>query len=115
MTCGVFKMGEQLCAVFADGLNRATFLGLRATRLFIRTLRLLVNEGVAPVLVALEVVWSGLTAEIAVNALIIDVVGAANVFRISVLFVSHKSIEVRGNNLSRRIEVGKLHFLEMQE
>ena len=115
MTCGVFKMGEQLCAVFADGLNRATFLGLRATRLFIRILRLLVNEGVTAVLVTLEIIRSGLPAEIAVNALVVYKVGAANVFGVSVFFVSHKSVEVRGNNLSRGGYVGKPHLCELRE
>jgi hypothetical protein len=48
------------------------------------------HEGVAPVFVALEIVRRGLSAQIAIDALVINVILAGNVLRVFVCYISHK-------------------------
>jgi hypothetical protein len=84
-----FAQGEGL-AVVANGFNRAAFFGFLATSFFVRIFRLFEDEGVTAVVVAFEIIRSGFAAEIAVNALIVHVVFASNVFRIFVCYISHK-------------------------
>src|SRR5213593_2754341 len=48
--------GQSSLSVVANGLDRAAFLGFFAAGFFLRVLRLLVNEGVTPVIVPLEIV-----------------------------------------------------------
>src|SRR6185436_15870446 len=66
------------------------FLGFLALLFFLGGLGLLVDEGVATVVVALEVGRCGFAAQVAVNALVVHVVFARDVFRISICDVSHK-------------------------
>ena|ERR1051325_2315742 len=80
-----------LGAVIADGFHRTPFHGLFALGLFLGGLGLFVNVGVAAVIVAGVVVWGRLAAEIAIDALIIDVILAGDVFGISIRDVSHKN------------------------
>jgi hypothetical protein len=81
-----------LAAVVANRFDRATFLGFLATGFFFRRFWLLVNEGVAAVLIALEIIRGGLAAQIAIDALIIYVVFARHVFRIFICDVCHKIV-----------------------
>ena len=91
----------KLLAVIADRLNRATFFGFFAASFFLGIFGLFMNERIAAVVVAFEIIRSRFAAEIAVNALIIDVVFAGGIFRISVRNVSHKvSYSCRVNMLS---------------
>jgi hypothetical protein len=78
-------------SVIPDRFHRATLHRLLAKRLFFRSLRLLVNVGMAPVVVALEIGRRGFPAQIAIDALIIDVKFARHVFGIFVRSVGHDS------------------------
>src|SRR2546423_2550713 len=79
----------QLSAVGADRFDRAAFHGFLAKRFFLGALRLLVNEGVAAVVVALVIGGRGFAAKIAIDALIVDVVGTGNVLRVFVCGIGH--------------------------
>lgn len=76
-------------AVIADGFDRAAFHGFLAELLFIGRFRLLVDVGVTAVIIAAKIARSGFAAEIAVDALIIDVKFAGQVFGIAISDVSH--------------------------
>jgi len=60
-----------------------------------RRFGLLVDEGVTAIIVALEVGRGGLAAEIAIDALIIDVEFSLYVFGIFVCDISHKALRSR--------------------
>ena len=79
----------RLRAVLPDGFNRATFHRFLAKPFFLGRLRLFINEGMAAVVVALEIGGRGLATEIAIDALIIDVKFSLDVFRIFVCSVGH--------------------------
>ena len=79
----------QLPAVAADGVDRATFFCFVTERFFLGTLGLFVNEGMAAVVVALEVCGRRFTTQIAVDALVIDVKFPVYILRIFVCNVSH--------------------------
>ena len=83
--------GYELRSVGADGFHGATFHRFLAKRLFLGTFGLLVNVGVAAVVVSFVIGWRSLAAEIAIDALIIDVVRSPYIFRILVCWVSHIS------------------------
>ena len=68
-------------AVFADGLDRAAFHGLLAEVPFLFVFRLLVDVGIPFVLFTPEILGRGLPAEVAVDALGIDIELAGNVLR----------------------------------
>ena len=85
------QSGDGLGAVVADGLDRAAFLGFLALAFFLGGFRLLVDEGIAAVVVALEVVGGGFAAEVAVDALVVDVELATGVFGVAICVVSHRS------------------------
>jgi hypothetical protein len=76
--------------VITNRFDRAAFFGFLAARFLFRRSGLLVNEGVAAVVIAFEIIRSGFAAEIAVNALVVHVVFAGDIFRIFVCNVSHK-------------------------
>jgi hypothetical protein len=79
-----------LGAVVANGLDGAAFHRFLAELLFVLGSRLLVNVGIAAVVVAAEIARGRFAAQIAVDALIVDVVLAGQVFRIAICDVSHK-------------------------
>jgi hypothetical protein len=89
---GLRIAATRLLAVIPDRLDRAAFFGLSAAGFFFGIFGLLVNERIAAVIVAFEIIRRGFTTEIAVNALIIDVEFAAGIFRVSVRNVSHKVV-----------------------
>ena len=62
-----------LNAVAANRLNRATFHRLFAKRRFGIAFRLLVEEAVSPVVIALEVSGGRFATEVAIDALVIHV------------------------------------------
>src|SRR4051794_36834297 len=66
--------------VIANRLNRAAFHRFFAKALFLGAFRLFVDERVTTVIVAFEIGRSGFAAQIAVDALIIDVKFATYVF-----------------------------------
>jgi hypothetical protein len=68
-----------LLSVAADGFDRATGKGFLAEAALFVGLRLLVEEGMTTVVIALEVSWRGLAAEVTINALVIYIVGTGNV------------------------------------
>ena len=84
--------GGELGPVVADGLNRAAFHGFLALPLFFGRAGLFVKVGIASVVVTGEVVRRGFTAEVAVDALVIDEEFSLHVFRVLVRNVSHKVI-----------------------
>jgi hypothetical protein len=81
--------GAVLLAVATDGFYRASSQGFVAEGLFLVVLRLFEEVGVAAVVVTGEVGGCGLTAEVAVDALIIYVVSAGGILRVFVFEVSH--------------------------
>ena len=78
-------------AIISNGLDRAAFLGLFTLRLFLRRTRLVIDEGIAAIVIAFEIIRSGLATQVAVDALVIDVELARDVFRIFVCDVGHNS------------------------
>jgi hypothetical protein len=83
------KRREYDCAVVANGFDRATFHRFFAEHFLLRGLWLLVNVGMTPVVVALETGWCRFAAQIAVDALIIDVKCPRYVFGVFVYDVGH--------------------------
>ena len=81
---------RKLRPVVADGFDRAAFLGFLTTRFLLWIFRLLVNKRVAAVLVAFEIVRRGFAAQVAIDALIVDVIFSARIFRIFICYISHK-------------------------
>src|SRR6202030_399304 len=69
-------------AIVADGFNRTSFHGFLAKRLLLRGGRLLKHIGVAAVVAAREISGCGFPAQVAVNALVIDVKFSRHVFRV---------------------------------
>jgi hypothetical protein len=83
------KKTRELTAIVANGFDRATFLGFLAASFLLIVLGLLVNEGISAVIVPFKIIGSRLPAKITVNALVIHVILARRVFRISISSVSH--------------------------
>jgi hypothetical protein len=79
-----------LFAVVADGFDGAAFHGFLAKAFLGFVLGLLEDVGMSAVLVAREVCGRSFAAEIAVDALVINVEFARHVFWVFVCFVSHK-------------------------
>jgi hypothetical protein len=80
---------RKLRAVIADGFDRTSFHRFFAERFLFRTLRLFVNVGMAAVVIAFEIGGRGFAAQIAVNALIIDIEFARYVIGVFVCSVGH--------------------------
>jgi hypothetical protein len=89
--CGVLNENGFNSGVIANRFNRTAFLGFFATGFFVRGGRLFVDEGIAAIVIAFEIVRGGFAAEIAVDALVVHVIFTGNVFRIFVCDVSHKN------------------------
>jgi len=69
-----------LFPVVADGFDRAAFHGFLALRLFLGRFGLLVNVGMSAILVPFEISRCSFAAEIAIDALVIDIYFARCVF-----------------------------------
>src|SRR5205814_1535326 len=80
-----------LSAVVTDGFDGTTFHRFLAKGLFLGRLGLLVNKRVSAVVVALVIRGRGLPAEVAVDALIVDVKFSVDVFWIFICRVGHRS------------------------
>jgi len=93
-----WKLAGELCAIVADGFDRAAFLGFLAACLFFGCRGLFIYQRVAAVVVALEIVRRGLAAQVAVNALVVHVVFARDVLGIFICSVSHKFVVEYGFN-----------------
>jgi hypothetical protein len=78
-----------LRSVISDGFDWTSFHRFLAQRLFIRTFRLFINVGVAAVVVAFEIGRRGFAAQIAVDALIVDVKFSCYVLGVFVRSVGH--------------------------
>jgi hypothetical protein len=78
-----------LSAVVTDRFDRAAFHRFLAKTFFLGRLRLLVDVGVTTVVVALEIRGRGLPAQIAIDALLVDIKLPRGVFRIFVRDVGH--------------------------
>jgi hypothetical protein len=78
-----------LFAVAADSFHRAACEGFFGQLALVVGFRLFEDVGVAAVIVTLEVGRCGLAAQVAVNALVVHVVGTRGVLRIFVFCVSH--------------------------
>ena len=77
-------------AIVADGFDRTSFHGFLANRLLLRGGRLLKHIGVAAVVAAREISGCGFPAQVAVNALVIDVKRSGHVFRVFIRNVGHR-------------------------
>jgi hypothetical protein len=89
---GLVLKNRAVLAVVADGFDGAAFHGFFAARFFVGRGRLLVNERIAAVVVALEIIRGGFAAQVAVNALVVHVVFARNVFGVFICCVCHKNL-----------------------
>src|SRR5207245_9046714 len=69
-------------ATVADGFDRTSFHGFLTKRLLLRGGRLLKHIGVAAVVAAREISGCAFPAQVAVNALVIDVKLSGHVFRV---------------------------------
>ena len=76
--------------IVADGFDRTSFHGFLAKRLLLRGGRLLKHIGVAAVVAAHEISGCGFPAQVAVNALVIDVKLSGHVFRVFIRNVGHR-------------------------
>ena len=86
-----------LGAVATDRLDRTAFHGLLAEALFLRRLGLLINKRVSAIVVAFEVGGRSLTAEVAVDTLLIHVKLTGSVLGIFVGGVGHSLVEGAGS------------------
>src|SRR5580658_4368182 len=89
-------------AVVADGFDRAAFHGFLAELFLVGAAWLLVDVGVTAVVVAAKIAGGGFAAKIAVDALIIDVIFAGNIFGIAVCDVSHSFLRSNKHYTARR-------------
>jgi len=80
---------KNLRAVAANGLDRATLHRLFAERFLIRRFRLLVYVGMSTIIVTTEVRGRGLTAKIAVYALVIDIELSLYILGVFICGVGH--------------------------
>src|SRR5437588_10537300 len=78
-----------LRSVIADGFDWTSFHRFLAERLFLGSLRLFINVGVAAVVVAFEIGRGGFAAQIAVDALIVDIEFSRYVLGVFVRSVGH--------------------------
>jgi hypothetical protein len=78
-----------LSAVAPDRFDRATFHRLFAKRFFIGIFRLLIDKGMAAVVIALKVGRRSFAAQIAIDALIVDIELSFYVFRIFICDIGH--------------------------
>jgi hypothetical protein len=80
---------KRLFAIIADGFDRASFFGFLAQRLFFGGGWLFIHVRIAAVFIAREIRGSRFPAQIAINALVIDVILPAGVFWVTVRDISH--------------------------
>jgi hypothetical protein len=85
--------GKLFFAVVADGLDGAAFKGFHAKGSLFLGGRLLMDEGIAAFVMARKEIGRRFAAEIAVNALLIDVEFARGVVLPLLCFVSHGRIQ----------------------
>jgi hypothetical protein len=81
--------------VVADRFDWATFHRFFAETFFIRRLRLFIDVRVAAIIIPFEIRGRGLAAQIAVDALIIDIEFARYAFGVFVRCVRHVSLKVK--------------------
>src|SRR5438105_3610612 len=80
---------RNLSTVAADRFDGATFHGFLAERFFLGIFGLLIDEGMAPVVVPFVIGRRRFAAKVAVDTLVVDVVRARDVFRIFICRISH--------------------------
>ena len=87
---GRHKQERELSPVVANGFDRTALFGFFAACFFVWRRRLFIDERVSAVVVAFEIVRRRLAAQVAVNALVVHVVFARDIFGIAICSVSHK-------------------------
>ena len=85
----VGRYSKRLGAVVTDGLHRAPFHRFLAEPFLVRSLRLLVDERVTTVIVSFEIGWRSFAAQIAIDALIIDIKLPRDIFSVFVSGIGH--------------------------
>ena len=96
-----YKLGA--VPVVADRFDRAAFHCLFAKSFFFRRFRLFIDIRVAAVVVPLEIGRRGFAAQIAIDALIIDIEFACYVFGVFVRDIGHGfASKVKGNARKKR-------------
>src|SRR4051812_21478313 len=101
------EAARPLGAVIPDRLDGAAFLGLSAPGFLFLIFRLLINERIAAVIVAFEIIRSRFAAEIAINALIVHVIFSSGVFGVFICRVCHKK---RVPNMERPRRLVQVNF-----
>src|SRR5437899_11261529 len=90
-------------SIIADRFDRTAFHRFFAKSFFFRRLWLFINVGMAAVIVPLEIGGRGFTAQIAVDALIIDIKFARYVFGVFVCGIGHGfSLKSEGGNARKK-------------
>ena len=74
---------------------------------------MLVNVGVAAIIIAAKITGSGFAAEIAVDTLVIDIVLARKVFGIAVSDVSHNLRDIKHIPLNMRCNSFSVFFVRV--
>src|SRR6201997_4786421 len=98
-------------AIVANGFDRTSSHGFLAKRFLLRGGRLLKHIGVAAVVAAREISGGGFPAQVAVNALVIDVKLSGHVFRVFIRNVGHRFSFVScrpGRAVFGSVELGNL-------
>src|SRR6266513_3530345 len=94
---------QDLRSVIPDRFDRTAFHCFFAESFLFRLLRLLVDVGMAAVVVPLEIGRRGFTAQIAIDALIIDIEFARYVFSVFVRYIGHGfSLKMKWNVRKKR-------------
>jgi hypothetical protein len=83
-------------AVATDRFNRTTFHRFFRELLLLGTFGLLVDEGISTIVIPFEAGWCCLSAQIAVNALVIDVVSSRNIFWVAIGSIGHGQVSPLG-------------------
>src|SRR5471032_2943370 len=92
---GICRPRRRSASVIADRFHGTAFHRFLAKLLLFGSRRLLVNVGVAAIIIAAKVARGGLAAQITVDTLVIDIKLACEVFGIAVCDVSHNILEIQ--------------------
>jgi hypothetical protein len=92
-------LSENWClSVVTDGLHRAAFHGLLAKSLLLRSLGLLKEIGVTSLIIAGKISGRSFATQVAINALVIAVVGACNILGIFIGYISHDEKRLKADH-----------------
>ncbi len=89
------EMSRSVFAVVSDGFYRATLYCFLAKGFLLWCCGLLIDVGISLVIVASEILRCSFPAQIAINALVIDVDASFNIFGVFVFDLGHVFVSFR--------------------